>query len=111
MKRRAITILVLCSSLVGAAVDEASLTFKAAPIELPPLTLEAAAKTPPQGFFRKDGPWYKIKKPLFGVENKQATPGILVPKGDLDPKMIIPPDPTIDYKMRIIPVPHFDKFK
>lgn len=100
MKSRHLSLLLLpAASFAATPTAPAPPEFPEAEIDLPPLSLADAAKRALPDVFRKDGPWARHHPALFA--SAPAAPGRLGPKRNVDPKMLVPPDPAIDYKMLI----------
>lgn len=97
MKPRHLPLLLLPAASFAAT---ASMPAQAA-IGLPPLSLADGAKQALPEVFRKDGPWAHRHPSLFA--STPTAPGLLMPKRDVDPKMIVPPDPAIDAKILVVP--------
>lgn len=95
-------ILLACLSRAALA-DEPLPLFDTAKIEMPPLSLADSSKKENQDpFFREGGPWYQTGSPTFGAKKKSESHVAVTPP-DLDSKMIITPQSSVDSKMLIIP--------
>jgi len=107
MKPRHLPLLLLLPAASVAAIAPAPTStpglpeFSHAEIGLPPLSLADGAKQALPDVFRdRLPPLTRRESPSLA---KQLTPGLLVPKRDVDPKMIVPPDPAIDVKILVVP--------
>lgn len=101
MKPRHLPLLLLpAASFAATASTPALPEFPQAEIGLPPLSLADGAKQALPDVFRKGGPWGHRHPALFA--STPTAPGLLVPKRDVDPKMIVPPDPAVDAKILVV---------
>lgn len=105
MIRKTLLLLVALTAIGGVHASDPALTFPPTKIELPPLSaLEAAhASRNPLSFPNPPRPMLPSRPtfPRAGQRLFSKMP-ILVPRSDIDPKLILSPNPAIDYKLRIV---------
>lgn len=100
---KAIAASLLLTLPVFAAADPSLLEFGGTPFRLPPLTLRDAAREALPPVFRSPAAF--VAPPTALKPRLVLKLRVIVPKTNPDPAMIVTPDPSIDYKMRIIVPP------
>jgi hypothetical protein len=110
MKKLSVTLLVILPA-VAAAADQALPAFPDQKIGLPPLSLTEIPKQSPLDVLRDAQVWFGGKGLAVAPSKKFVSKmPILVPKGDIDTKMLKAPDSSTDYKL-IVKTPEVQSTK
>jgi hypothetical protein len=93
----------LLASTAGFGAPAPALSFPPQKRDLPPLTLGEMAKgvVNPVPHFNDTLRFPAVEPPRQTRVRSISQMPIIVPRADLDPKMIKAPDPTVDYKLII----------
>ena len=100
MKKILATFALLSGTLFAA---DTSLTFPERKIELPSLSLTESARYAPSplNLWSQAGDWFRHQALPAVVEQKKLVSRmpIVVPKADIDPKLLKAPDSSVDFKL------------